>query len=127
MSTQADKQSAAEGAERLEPWLNVEQAAEYLGFTDRANRRWCRQGVLRHTLSPGGKNYRFRREWLDELLYAREQEPAIRRTVVERRARRRPEPVASTFAERNPILATALAKANARTATKSTASTKRGR
>ena len=50
--------------DRQSPWLDVKQAAAYLGFCERTIRRACQLGRLRCVRI--GRSMRIRREWLDE-------------------------------------------------------------
>ena len=43
------------------------EAAEYLHLSDRTVRTLCKNRKIRHELL-NGRNYRFKREWLDEYL-----------------------------------------------------------
>ncbi len=50
--------------DRQSPWLDVKQAAAYLGFCEKTIRRACQLGKLRCVRI--GRSIRIRREWLDE-------------------------------------------------------------
>jgi hypothetical protein len=55
------------------PWLNAEQAGEYLGgYSAWSIRKFAKQKLIKHTRAPGqNTGYRFKREWLDEFLESR--------------------------------------------------------
>jgi excisionase family DNA binding protein len=74
-------------------WLNIGQAATYLGYSTHHLRRLARSGVVK-SVRPTGR-FRFRREWLDEFMLGgpavapvrRPRDPAVR--VVNGRVRYR--------------------------------------
>lgn len=55
-------------------YLNSAQAAEYLHLSDRAVRSLCKSQQIKHQLL-NGRNYRFKKEWLDEYLQSITIEP----------------------------------------------------
>lgn len=85
------------------PWLNSDQAAEYLGTSAWCVRKYAREGDLRssRTYGPHGR-LRFHREWLDEYLLSQESTP-VHETP---RVRNQP----GSFALECPTLAEALRK-----------------
>jgi excisionase family DNA binding protein len=50
------------------PWLNLTQAASYLGVSPSMICHWKNQGKLEAKYGPGMKQARFRREDLDKLM-----------------------------------------------------------
>lgn len=55
-------------------YLNSVQAGEYLHLSDRTVRTLCKELKIRHERI-GARNYRFKKEWLDEYLKSITVEP----------------------------------------------------
>ena len=56
------------------PWLNVKEAASYVGFCERTIRRACATGGLEYVRM--GRSIRIQRAWLDDWLMAEKREAA---------------------------------------------------
>jgi excisionase family DNA binding protein len=60
----------------MSEFLSIEQAAPRIGVAPRTLRLMCERRKIRHTrVGAAERNYRFRPEWLDEYLAAREVAP----------------------------------------------------
>lgn len=55
-------------------YMTSVEAAEYLHVSDRTVRNLCKDRQIRHELL-SGRNYRFKKEWLDEYLQSITIEP----------------------------------------------------
>lgn len=55
------------------PWIDTEQAGEYLGgYSAWSIRSFVKQKLIKHTRAPGrNTELRFKREWLDEFMESR--------------------------------------------------------
>lgn len=58
-------------------YLSSKEAAEYLGVTDRTVRNLCERRELEHERL-GGRNLRFKLEWLDNYLESVRMKPILK-------------------------------------------------
>lgn len=106
------------------PWLDVDQASEYLGYSATSIRRWCRSKRIRHARSPGRNScYRFRREWLDEFLEERTVNP---KGVPYVPKSKRPMVITEPFEKRYPTFAAAMKKQQERSRKQPSRKAKKG-